>query len=182
MGTGRYRTRVEGDPGPAPHALVKARDNTGATPMAQSFEELIDFAISQEEEAVAFYSEWAGKVADASVKQTLLDFAQQERGHKAKLEAVKKMGAVRTANPKAVKDLQISDYLVDVQPKPNMSFQEALILAMKKEKAAFRMYTELSERSESPELRDVFRFLAQEEASHKLGFELEYDDLVYQEN
>lgn len=150
--------------------------------MAQSFIELIDFAIKQEEEAVAFYSEWAGKVTDASVKQTLLDFAQQERGHKSRLEDLKKRGSGSTAVAKAVKDLQIGDYLVDVQPKSSMSFQEALILAMKKEKAAFRMYTDLSERADTAELREIFRFLAQEEASHKLGFELEYDTLVYQEN
>jgi rubrerythrin len=150
--------------------------------MAESFDELIDFAIKQEEEAIAFYSQWAGKVTDNSVKQTFLEFAQQERGHKARLEDVRRRGAFGRDAVKTVRDLKVGDYLVDVQPKPDMTFQEALILAMKKEKAAFRMYSDLAARAESKDLQATFISLAQEEASHKLGFELEYDDLVYQEN
>jgi len=149
--------------------------------MAQSFIELIDFAIKQEEEAIAFYSEWAGKVTDASVKQTLLDFAQQERGHKARLDDVKKRGPGTTAVGKAVKDLQIGDYLVDVQPKATMSFQEALILAMKKEKAAFRLYSDLAASTSDSVLKTAFLALAQEEAKHKLRFEVEYDDEILKE-
>ncbi len=150
--------------------------------MAQSFDELIDFAIKQEDEAVAFYSEWAGKVTDNAVKQTLLEFAQQERGHKARLEEVKRKGGFGKGAVKSVRDIQVSDYLVDVTPSPSMTFQEALVLAMKKEKAAFRMYNDLAGRAESKELQDAFLALAREEASHKLGFELADDDLVYQEN
>jgi rubrerythrin len=150
--------------------------------MVESVEEVLDFAIKQEEEAIAFYSEWAQKVTEASVKQTLLEFAQQERGHKAKLQEVKKHGGFRAGIAKPARDLQISDYLVDIQPKPGMSFQEVLILAMKKEKAAYRMYSDLATLAPNSELKEVFLRLAQEEAAHKVGFELEYDDAVYQEN
>lgn len=149
--------------------------------MGKSFREMLDFAIQQEEEAVSFYTDLATRVSDASVKKTLLDFAQQERGHKVKLEQVKARGSA-VSGPTAVRDMQLSDYLVDVVPKAEMTFQEALILAMKKEKAAYRMYTDMAARAEDQEARKTFLFLAQEEAAHKLSFELEYDDLVYQEN
>ena len=147
----------------------------------ENFNELIDFAIEQEQAAVDFYTDLAAKVKEAHVRDTLLEFADQERRHKAKLQAVR----LRPTLPKTagkIQDLKISDYLVEVEPTPELTFQGALIIAMKKEKAAYRMYRDLASYSQDPELRDVFQFLAQEEANHKLAFELEYDQLILQEN
>jgi len=147
----------------------------------EKLKEMIEFAIAQEQEAVDFYTKLAGTVLDEHVKQTLLDFANQERGHKAKLVAVrdgKKFEAVRADVP----DLKIGDYLVEVEPSAELSFQGALIIAMKKEKAAYRMYSDMASSCGDAELRDVFLFLAHEEANHKLNFEVQYDDLIYQEN
>jgi rubrerythrin len=59
-----------------------------------------------------------------------------------------------------------------------MTYQEALLFAMKSEKAAFIMYTKLAEVTDDSSLAKVFLSLAQEEAKHKLRFELEYDDHV----
>jgi len=53
---------------------------------------------------------------------------------------------------------------------------------MNKEKAAFRLYTSLSERAEDAALKELFAALAQEESKHKLRFEVEYDDFVLREN
>jgi rubrerythrin len=63
-----------------------------------------------------------------------------------------------------------------------MNYQDALVLAMNKEKAAFRLYMDLSERAGNEEMRELFQMLAQEESKHKLRFELEYDDYVLREN
>jgi rubrerythrin len=59
-----------------------------------------------------------------------------------------------------------------------MTYAEALILAMKKEKAAYRLYTDLAGVAEAEELTNLFLSLAAEEAKHKLRFEIEYDDHV----
>jgi rubrerythrin len=147
----------------------------------EKFKEMIEFAIRQEQEAVDFYTDLAGKVAEPNVKETLLDFANQERGHKAKLQAVlegKKLTLVRKDTP----DLKIGDYLVDVDPTPDLSFQGALIIAMKKEKSAYRMYSDMAASCDDPQLQDLFLFLANEEATHKLNFEVQYDDMIYREN
>jgi rubrerythrin len=146
-----------------------------------SINEAIDYAIEQEEEAAAFYSALAEKTADASSKSILEGFAKEEEGHKAKLEAVKAGVIPRTANAK-VADLKIGDYLVDVEASPDMDYQDALIVAMKKEKAAFRLYSDLANLTDDPQLRSTFLFLAQEEAKHKLRFEIEYDENVLVEN
>jgi rubrerythrin len=84
--------------------------------------------------------------------------------------------------PAKVQDLKIGDYLVDQKPNPELDYQEALILAMKKEKAAFRLYSDLADVTEDEKLRQVFQALAQEEAKHKLRFEIEYDDNILTEN
>ena len=63
-----------------------------------------------------------------------------------------------------------------------MTYQDALVLAMSKEKAAFKLYNSLAERAPGNELKSIFLMLAQEESKHKLRFEIEYDDFVLKEN
>ncbi len=55
-------------------------------------------------------------------------------------------------------------------------------LAMKREKASFKLYTNLAERAPNDGLKDIFLTLAMEESRHKLRFELEYDEYVLREN
>lgn len=143
--------------------------------------ELIDFAIEQEQAAVDFYTDLAAKVKEAHVRDTLLEFAEQERRHKVKLLSLRERPSLPVPSSRSA-DLKIADYLVEVEPTADLSFQGALIIAMKKEKAAYRMYRDLASYSDDLDLRDAFLFLAQEEANHKLSFELEYDQLILQEN
>lgn len=147
----------------------------------KTIQDVLDFAINAEQRAVDFYTELAEKAENASIRQAFLDFANEERGHKAKLEKFKATGETSISD-KAVMDLKISDYTVEMQATPNMSFEDVLILAMKREKAAYRLYTNLAYLATSPEIQKVFKALAQEEAKHKLRFEIEYDDKVLREN
>jgi rubrerythrin len=80
-----------------------------------------------------------------------------------------------------VTDLKIGDYLVDVPAAPDMEYQDALILAMKKEKASFRLYTDLAVTTEDGNLQSLMQGLAQEEAKHKLRLEMEYDEFFLTE-
>jgi rubrerythrin len=143
----------------------------------QSAEDALDFAISEEEGAAAFYAELAGKVSQSGIKELLLAFADEERGHKQTLLDVKAGNTMLSADEK-VRDLKIADYLTDVEPGPEVNYQEALIIAMKKEKAAYAMYIDLSDAAPNEELKSLFIGLAREEANHKLRFEIEYDNEV----
>jgi len=71
---------------------------------------------------------------------------------------------------------------VDAEPGPDMSYQDALVLAMKNEKAAFRLYMDLADEVQNKGQKAIFLALAQEEARHKLRFEIEYDEAVLTEN
>lgn len=147
----------------------------------KSADEILDFAIKNEEEAAQFYTDLAGKMHSDSMRRVFQDFAREEHGHKAKLLGVKRSGKLEPATAQIV-DLKIGDYLVDAEPGPDMDIQQALILAMKQEKAAFKLYTDLAAVAADAELRDLLLALAQEEAKHKLRFEIEYDEHILKEN
>ena len=143
--------------------------------------ELLDFAIQGEQEAHDFYMDLAERVERPAMKKLLTQFAREEAGHKKKLENIKK-GKQSFPYADDVVDLKIADYLVDIEAKGDLTYQEALILAMKREKAAFKLYTDLAALTADKDLKIIFQSLAQEEAKHKLRFELEYDERVLGEN
>jgi len=146
-----------------------------------SVDEVLDFAIKGEIESAKFYKGLAAKMEKAWMREVFEHFAKEEEGHQKKLEGVKSGKYLEPSKAKIL-DLKIGDYLVDIEPKLDMGYQEALILAMKKEKKAFKLYTQLSELADSAELKATFAALAQEEAKHKLRFEVEYDDHILTEN
>ncbi len=147
----------------------------------KNVDDILDFAIEKEEEACRFYTDLAKKVKTVGMKQVFEQFAAEEQGHKQKLQQIKSTGNLKNETDQ-VKDLKMADYLADVEPGEHISYPKALIVAMKQEKAAFKLYNDLAAKVSSTEIRDLFLFLAQEEAKHKLRFELEYDEQVMQEN
>lgn len=148
----------------------------------ESVDEILDFAIQNEQEAHDFYMQLAQNMTRPAMKETFEQFAHEELGHKAKLEHIKAGGAMKAAEGK-VRDLGIADYVVgDAEPSPQMTYQEALIVAMNAEKRAFKLYTDLAGSTDDPGLRELFLGLAQEEAKHKLRFEIEYDEYILTEN
>lgn len=147
----------------------------------ESMDDILDFAIQQEQEAVDFYNLLSGNAKNEDMKNVFLQFAQEEIGHKAKLTKIKKEG-VLSSEVKNVADLKISNYVSNIEPKEDMTYQEALVLAMNREKNAFKLYSDLAEKATSQEIRNIFLTLAQEESKHKLRFELEYDEYVLKDN
>lgn len=144
-------------------------------------DEILDYAIGQEEEAAAFYASLAARAEKAGMKDVLMDFSHEEQRHKERLLAVKQ--GERTLTPEQnVIDLKISDYLVEVEAAEDISYQDALIVAMKREKAAYRLYSDMAEKVPEGEMKNVFIGLAKEEAKHKLFFESQYDERVLADN
>jgi rubrerythrin len=146
-----------------------------------SINDILDFAINAEQEAVNFYTSLADHSKNAAMKTVFIDFAQEEMKHKSMLMGIKEHGKFDVPDLK-IKDLKIADYLVNVKPTASMTYEEALILAMQKEKKAFMFYMNLSEKAEEPSMKKLFLSLAQEESRHKLRFELEYDEYILREN
>jgi len=73
-----------------------------------------------------------------------------------------------------------SNYMVDLTYQPGMPYAEALRLAMKREEHALKLYNDLQEKADEPEVVNLFKMLSQEEAKHKLALETLYDDYMAQ--
>jgi rubrerythrin len=146
-----------------------------------SISEILDFAIEKEEEAYQLYTDLAANMSRESMRLIFLQFANEEKQHKAKLLNIQS-GKLEIPAGQKVSDLKIGDNLEEVEISSDLTYQQALILAMKAEKNAYKLYSDLSELAIDPAHKVLFLQLAQEEARHKLRFEIEYDDFILQEN
>lgn len=147
----------------------------------EKFNEIIAFAIKREQEAVEFYQELQTLVSFESRKELMHELELMEKGHIKILENISKNIKNETSIPK-VDDLKIADYIVEVKPTAEMSYQDILIIAMKKEEMAQKLYKKLADQSDNDEIKNLFLRLASEEAKHKLRFEKIYDDDILKEN
>jgi len=143
--------------------------------------EILSFAIEKEEEAAEFYDQLAAKVSASEMRRVFHEFARDERSHRAKLERIRDGGRLEPSTGR-ITDLKIADYLEDVEPGIDTNYQQALIIAMKREKRSYDLYSTLAEAVKDEALRQTFLALAQEEARHKLRLEAEYDDMVLTES
>jgi len=150
----------------------------------KSIDEILDFAIGKEKEAVTFYNDLSKKESISSLSKTFKELAQEEAKHVKLLTNISKnQGVIDKYELTKVPDLKISDYLVEKEYSDGMLMQDILILAMKREEMAVKLYTNLAMGSADEEVVKLFKLLAQEEAKHKLTFETLYDeDLAGQGN
>ena len=145
-----------------------------------TFTGTLDFAIQREEQAYNFYTTLAREATTEEMRLALINFAKEELKHKATLSAMK--GQKAKPPDEKIRDLRISDYVTDVEPTPEITYKDALIIAMKKETNSYRLYRDLAAITVDEDLRNTFLTLAQEEAKHKLRFETEYENTVLKEN
>src|SRR5512136_260192 len=91
----------------------------------KSFEELIQFAIGKEKEAIDFYENASTQERYSGGKETFLEFAKEEKKHKALLEGFlkgdKKLGDYQF---KWVPDMKRSDYMVDLKYKKGITLAQ----------------------------------------------------------
>jgi rubrerythrin len=146
-----------------------------------SVNDALDFAIQEEIKANEFYTRLGAEASGSGMRKVFEQFAAEELAHRHKLEQVKAGKTLLSAHRK-ITELSVTDYLVSRESSPVTSYQDALLLAMQKEKAAYRMYSDLAASVGGGEMEALFHSLAQEEANHKLRFELEYDTFVTPDN
>ena len=146
-----------------------------------SINDILEFAMNLEQGAVDFYNGLANNAKNEEMKEVFSQFAREEMGHKARLAKIKEQGVFEVSKEKVL-DMHIADYMISAEVTPDISYADALVVAMKREKNAYKLYSKLAERAPNDELKKIFLNLAQDEAKHKLRFELEYDEYVLREN
>ena len=143
----------------------------------KEFRKVVQFAIEKEIGAFHLYA-LCGRIAKYSgAKELFEELAKEEEGHRRLLENLS-IGKVDQAKLEPVQDLRISDYLIEVECKPDSSYAEILRRVMKNEEHSVKLYNDLKASCRDEDLRKLFAFLAQEEAKHKLKFEKLYDEEI----
>jgi rubrerythrin len=145
---------------------------------------ILDRAIQMEIQAAKMYDSAAARASVDPIRDRLLELAEQERGHKARLEEIKSGNvrwALRLAKAGAVPDLRISDHLIGGSIDPDADYQDVLLFAARREKVAHDFYRAMSEQVEDDLVRDVLLMLAAEELRHKHLLETSYEELAYQD-
>ena len=153
--------------------------------MEQSrFDEIMEFAIAKEEQAIDFYTKAGTIMKRPRLQEMLSDLADQERGHKRRLEKLRsgEEGDIPRHIVGEIPDLQIADVTETTEITADSDYQDLLTVAMKREEKAHNLYTLLASNSTESGLRKLFELLAQDEARHKLALEKEYDEHVLTDN
>lgn len=147
----------------------------------RSAAEAVAFAVGREIEAAASYARLAGLAKTPGLRELCLFLRDQEAGHRRLLEGLTDRD-MRQLRPALVADLGLVDALADEPLADDMTLQELLIFAARKEKAAAELYEGLARSADGPKLQDLFRSLAGQEREHKLKLEAEYERLFLKEN
>ncbi len=142
-----------------------------------SVEDVIEFAIKREVQAQEFYDKLARIIKDEKLRKIINDLQTEEIHHELVLYKIKH--GQQKFNEDEVSNINIVEYSPNYEPWPDMNRADLLLLCIKKEETSRRLYTHLAAICKDPEMRETIIRLAQEEARHKLRFEVEYDLLTY---
>lgn len=143
--------------------------------------EAVDFAIERELEAAAFYRNLSYKAAFSDKLNVLAELEKFELGHVKLLQSLRNKD-FSEYQPEKIIDLELSDYLTVSKPVEELRYEDILVLAMKREAASIKLYSELAKREDNEAVKNIFLKLADEESKHKFIFENIYDKEVLKEN
>jgi rubrerythrin len=148
----------------------------------ESVEVIIKRAIVLEEESANLYLAAAAGTKNAPLRKRLEEMAEQELGHKVKLEEVlagNVRWAIRRSKAEAVPDLRLSDHLEAKPLDANADYQDVLLMAARREKAAHDFYVAMGEMVDDKLVKSIFEMLASEELRHKYEIEKTYEEVIY---
>ena len=133
-------------------------------------------AMDKEKKASELYLLFRGKVKDAAAKTLLKDLADQELGHLKMIRDALQGGSIAGIGAKAPgRDLEVSDYMVEIELTADSTPQDIMVAAMQMEKRAFDFYSDLLAKYRGTELEPLFIKLSREEMRHKEILEKEYE-------
>ncbi len=148
----------------------------------QTLEEVLDTAASFEKTAMEFYTGLIPRVSKR-IRWLVEELAEEEKNHYALLQnLLKTADRENLINQKIqtpVSDSRFSDCLQMPEMAENPDDQDVLLYALGREQVAMEQYQALSASTQRGELKNVFAFLANEEAQHKLELEKIYYEIVH---
>lgn len=147
----------------------------------KSIPEILRFSISKEQASVQFYRDMMLQAVNPTTKALFEVLIQKEQGHVKMLQLeMEKLGrTVDTSKEELDSEFHWDEHLEMDDEARNMSFSEGLLLAIQKERAAFRLYAQLLGTVKDEQLGKVLLELAEEEMRHVLQLEREYETITH---
>jgi rubrerythrin len=142
---------------------------------------IIAFAVEREIAAAEGYARIAGLATTPGLRELAEDLRDQEIGHRRILEGLPSDALGRLATSSGP-DPHLVDALAAEAPWGEMSLQDMLIFAAKKEAQSEELYESLTRSAGSPDGERAFRFLAGQEREHRLRLEAAYENHILPEN
>ncbi len=146
----------------------------------RTLEEIIDFAVQREDTAYRLYKSAAEKTTSIAARKMFEELAAEEAGHK---EVFSRIDLAKSEQHRfrAIPDMKIAEYMTDIPFRPDMTYQEILMFAMKAEEHAYQLYLAAAEATDEPRLKKTLQLFADVEKGHKLRIEAIYDEQVLRE-
>ena len=148
--------------------------------MEKTVADIIDLAITREEEAYDFYMDILGKVQEAGVKETVEFIAGEEKKHKAFLVSYREGNygseALRMAD---VVEYKVAEYLEEPEIGEDVKPEDVYLVAAHRESRSNQFYSELANMHGDGELKTVLLKMANEELKHKEKMEYLYANTAF---
>jgi rubrerythrin len=136
----------------------------------EEFRQIISQAIDGGMEAYSFYCAVADKVADAALRNTLAELADEELNHQEFLRQIM-FKASRALHMEESYKYRTADTAELPELSANIKPADGLLLAIRKKLDSMRMYTQLSQAAIDPEDKHAFLELARMRKNHKARLE-----------
>lgn len=127
--------------------------------------QLVDFAVSKEQEAAAFYHGLAAKVENEGIASELRRMAAMEEEHKDRFERLN-IAESASSFPPQIENLKIDNYRVVVKPDASMSSSDVLQLALQRETASMKLYSDMANLLPDSLFKRLLQNLVAEESLH----------------
>jgi len=138
-------------------------------PLETTVEEVLRKAIQSEVDTRAYYQKMAERAGNAAVRQRMLQFADAELVHRAKMER-KYREVIGQAPPDPLPpNVELPAEVA------NLDLSRALKLALERERDSESYFRFMAERAPDSKLGTLFMELAEIEWKHKTDLQAEYD-------
>lgn len=146
----------------------------------KSIQEILEFAISKEQASVRFYKDLALKMADSATRSLFETLVRNEQKHIESLQLeMNKLGYTVKPEEQVPRSIYLWEERLELDDQSrDIDFVDALVMAIQKERAAFRLYAQILGVSQNEPFAKILLELAEEEMRHVLQLEREYDAIM----
>ena len=148
----------------------------------------LTMAIEKEQDSYRFYKKAMSIVKGTGLKEFFSWLVNEEIRHERILTEFRdkvlneKDFSKEELKIEGVHDISLGKYLVSEDIDEDSGYQDALIIAMKREEKAVALFTDLKAMTTYKELGDLYSKLKEEETKHLKSLEEKYDEEILTDN